>query len=224
MKRLPLYASYILAMVCGIACQRNQEQVNNKERTSFSTPEEAASKAKSDLLAVLRSGKSINLGVDQAAIEKSQPAPSIKHYQITFDQLLAAGSSNTFRGLMQNELTTVVPFVADNKVVTIAELAKDDKGWRVASLANKSVTNDLNLLGGALGESQGEIIMCDLPNSSIKVYGVKKNDAEMFYTDYPGFSLREGVSAERFLAVLKGDAAEFQRKFSDALKNQKLAH
>jgi hypothetical protein len=72
--------------------------------------------------------------------------------------------------------------------VTIAEVAKD-KGWRVMSLVDRSVSNDLNALRAITGEnSQDEITIYDLPHSAVKVYGIKKDNAEMFYSDYPGLT------------------------------------
>jgi len=44
----------------------------------------------------------------------------------------------------------------------------------------------------------------------------------VLYTNYTGFNLREPVPAERLLPVLKQDAAEFQRKYGDELKRQRV--
>jgi hypothetical protein len=55
------------------------------------------------------------------------------------------------------------------------------------------------------------------------VYGVKRGDAEVLYTDYEGrFSLREGVSAAVLVPVLKAGAIEFQRVYGDSLKRGPL--
>jgi hypothetical protein len=93
MKRLLVYTSLALTLLCVIACQRNQKDVNTNptEPTFFPTPEEAANKAKTDLLSILRSRKNMNLGVDAAALAKSQPARLIKQYQITFEKLTWGG-------------------------------------------------------------------------------------------------------------------------------------
>lgn len=223
MKCLLTYTSLTLTLLCAGACEKQRATTNATGPNSFSTAEEAANKAKTDLLSILRSGKNMILGVDEAALAKSKPARLIKHYQITFEQLLTADSTATFGNLAQNEMATVVPFVSDNSVVTIAEVAKDDKGWRVTSLVDQSVSNDLNALRTITGEtSQDEITIYDLPHSAVKVYGIKKDNSEMFYSDYPGFNVREGVSAERLLSVVKGDAAEFQRNYGAALKEQKV--
>ena len=223
MKRLFTYTSLTLTLLCAFACEEQRATTKATGPTFFSAPDEAANKAKSDLLSILRSRKNVDLGVDEAALAKSQPAKLIKHYQITFEQLLSADSAATFGNLAQNEMATVVPFVSDNSVVTVAEVAKDDKGWRVTSLVDQSVSNDLNTLRAITGEtSQDEITIYDLPHSAVKVYGIKKDNSEMFYSDYPGFNVREGVSAERLLSVVKGDAAEFQRNYGAALKEQKV--
>jgi hypothetical protein len=223
MKRLFTYTFLTLTLLCASACEKQQAKTKATGPTFFSTPDEAANKAKSDLLSILRSRKNVDLGVDEAAVAKSRPARLIKHYQITFEQLLNADSAATFGNLAQNEMAAVVPFVSDNSVVTIAEVAKDDKGWRVTSLVDQSVSNDLNALRAITGEtSQDEITIYDLPHSAVKVYGIKKDNSEMFYSDYPGFNVREGVSAERLLSVVKGDAAEFQRNYGAALKEQKV--
>jgi hypothetical protein len=217
MKRLLTYTSLTLTLLCASACEKQRATTNATGPNSFSTAEEAANKAKTNLLSILRSGKNMNLGVDEAALAKSQPARLVKHYQITFEQLLTADSAATFGNLAQNEMATVVPFVSDNSVVTIAE------GWRVTSLVDQSVSNDLNALRTITGEtSQDEITIYDLPHSAVKIYGIKKDNSEMFYSDYPGFNVREGVSAERLLSVVKGDAAEFQRNYGAALKEQKV--
>ena len=224
MQRLT-YILLTLTMLCGIACQRAQDHMNNNgnNQQTFSSAEEAANKAKSDLLAVLQSGNKINLGIDRTTLEKSQLAPPIKHYEVTFEKLLAADSASPFGNRAENEMTTVVPLVADYSVVTVAGVAKDDKGWKVASLADKSIADDLNALQAGSGDnSQGEITIYDLPHSPVKVYAVKKDDSEMFHTNYPGFNIFEGVAAEKLLSVLRRDAAELQNKYGAALKEQKL--
>lgn len=227
MKRLFTHTSLTLTLLCAIACQHNEQQVNTKttRSTTFSTPEEAANKAKSDLLSILRSGKNVNLGVDEAVLAKSQPARFIKHYQITFENLLTADSVAAFGNLAQNEKATVVPFVSDNSVVTIAEVAKDDKGWRVTSLVDQSLSNDLNALTAVTGDiSQGEITIYDLPHSPAKVYGIKRDNSEIFYSSYPGFNIEEGVSAERLLLVLRQDAEAFASKYGAALRERKVLY
>ena len=211
------------AMLYSIGCERNIFVKKESEPTYFSTQQEAASKGKSDLLAVLRARKEITLGLEEQTIEKSQPAAPIIQYQITFEDLLSA---NTFATLNRNELATVVPLVADDTVATIVEVAKDESGWRATSLADKSLSSELDVVRKAAGPQAG-IIIYDLPHSGSKVYGITQPagaqpSPTLFYTNYTGFNLNEAVPAERLLSVLKQDAAEFQRKYGDDLKNRKL--
>lgn len=201
----------------------------NDKPHSFSTAEEAANNAKNDLLTVLRTQKNVNLGLNEAAIEKSQPGKAIKHYQITFDELVSADATIFTR--VRNEIATVVPLVADNKVVTIVGVGKDGAGWSVASLVDKGISDDLNLLSGVSQEtSQGPVVIYDLPHSSVRVYAVLKTGGSAaagtttFHTNYPGFSMQEGVAAERLLPALQRDAAEFQRKHADEIAKQALVH
>jgi hypothetical protein len=110
-------------------------------------------------------GKSVKETWSKTSV--AQPARFIKQYQITFEKLLTADSAATFGNLAQNEMATVVPFVSDNSVVTIAEVAKDDKGWRVTSLVDQSVSNDLNALQAVTGDtSQREITSIPKPSVS----------------------------------------------------------
>ena len=201
----------------------------NNKPPSFATVEEAANDAKSDLLTVLRTQKNINLGLDAAAVEKSQPGKPIKHYQITFDELVSADA--TIFSKAGNEIAAVVPLVADNNIVTVAGVGKDAEGWRVASVVDKGISDDLNLLRRVSQDaSQGSVTIYDLPHSSVRIYAVTKAGGSIeppnvtFYTNYPGFNLQEGVEAQRLLPPLQRDAAEFQRKYGEAVNNQEVVH
>ncbi len=214
-----------------LACQPKQQPVTteNNKPPSFSTAEEAANDAKSNLLTVLRTRKNIHLGLDEAAVEKSQPGKPIRHYQITFDELVSADA--TIFTKVRNEIATVVPLVADNKVVTIAAVGNDAAGWSVASVVDKGISDDLNLLRSVTQDaSQGPVIIYDLPHSSVRIYAVRKGGgsdeagATTFYTNYPGFSMQDGIATERLLPALQRDAAEFQRKYGDGIAKQTLVH
>ena len=217
MKRILIYFGLTMVLLCSVGCQKEAGQ-----RTYFSTPQEAANKAKNDLLSVLRSRKDIALGLEQQTIEKSQPSTPIRHFQITFEDLASADS---FTALRRNELATVVPLVADATVATVVAVAKDEAGWKIASLADKSLASEVDVVRKAAGP-QTQIVIYDLPHSGEKVYAAMQpataGAGTMLYTNYRGFNLREPAPAERLLPVLKQDAAEFQRKYGDELKHQRL--
>lgn len=217
MKRILIYFSLTMALLCSVGCQKEAAQ-----RTYFSNPQEAANKAKNDLLTVLRSRKDIALGLEQQTIEKSQPAAPIKQYQITFENLASADS---FTALRRNEPALVVPLVADGTVATVVGVAKDEVGWKIASLGDKSLSGELDVVRKAAGPHT-EIVIYDLPHSGEKVYAAMQpatgGGGTVLYTNYTGFNLREPVPAERLLPVLKQDAAEFQRKYGEELKRQRV--
>jgi hypothetical protein len=217
MKRVLIYFCLTMALLCSMGCEKRAQR-----QTVFSTPREAANKAKNDLLTVLRSRKDIALGLEQQKIEKSEPAAPILQYQITFEDLAAADS---FTALRRNELATVVPLVADGTVATVVGLARDGAGWKVASVADKSLASEVEVVRKAAGP-QAQIVIYDLPHSGEKVYAamqpVTRGAGTVLYTNYTGFNLQEPVPVERLLPVLKQDAAEFQRKYGDELKRQRV--
>jgi hypothetical protein len=217
MKRILIYFGLTMAVLFSMGCKKEGEQ-----RSYYSTPQEAANKAKNDLLTVLRSRKDIALGLEQQTIEKSQPATPIRQYQITFEDL---ASANNFIALRRNEMATIVPLVADDTVATVVAVAKDEAGWKIASLADKSLASELDIVRKAAG-AHVEIAIYDLPHSGEKVYGAMQpatgGGGTVLYTNYTGFNLKEPVPAERLLPVLKQDAAEFQRKYGEELKRQRV--
>jgi len=217
MRRIFIYFCLTISVLFTMGCKKEAEQ-----RTYFSNPQEAANKAKNDLLIVLRTRKDITLGLEQQTIEKSQPAAAVLQYQITFEDLAAADS---FTALRRNELATVVPLIADGTVVTAVSLARSDAGWKVASVADTGLASELDVVRKTAGP-QTQIVIYDLPHSGKKVYAAMQpatgGGGTILYTNYAGYNLKEPVPAERLLAVLKQDAAEFQRKYGDELKRQRV--
>jgi hypothetical protein len=104
-------------------------------------------------------------------------------------------------------------------------VAKDEAGWKIASLADKSLASEVDIVRKAAGAGV-EIAINDLPHSGEKVYAAMQpatgGGGTVLYTNYTGFNLREPVPAERLMPVLKQDAAEFQRKYGEELKRQRV--
>ena len=118
-----------------------------------------------------------------------------------------------------------MPLVAGGAVATVVGVAKGEAGWKVASLADKSLASELDLVRKAVGPV-AQIVIYDLPHSGEKVYAAMQpatgGGGTILYTNYTGFNLSEAVPAERLLPALKQDAAEFQRKYGDELKRQRI--
>ena len=216
MKHILIYFVLTMAVFCSMGCQKEAGQ------RIFSAPLEAANKAKNDLLTLLRSRKDIALGLEQQTIEKSQPAAPVKQYQITFEDLAAADS---FIALRRNQMATVVPLVADGTIATVVGVAQDEAGWKIAFLADKGLSSELDVVRKAVGP-HAEIDIYNLPHSGERVYAamqpVTRGAGTLLYTNYTGFNLREPAPAQRLLQVLKQDAAEFQRKYGEDLKRQRV--
>ena len=89
----------------------------------------------------------------------------------------------------------------------------------------KSLSTELDIVRKAAGQ-QAAMVIYDLPHSGEKVYAAMQpataGAGTILYTNYTGFNLREPVPAERLLPVLKQDAAEFQRKYGEELKRQRV--
>ena len=76
----------------------------------------------------------------------------------------------------------------------------------------------------AVGDSvPQQVSLYEVTNLQTRVFGVKRGNVEMLFTDYAGrFSLREGVSAAVLIPALKAGAIEFQQQYGDSLKSGRL--
>jgi hypothetical protein len=129
-----------------------------------------------------------------------------------------------FEALVAEERNTVVPFLADGAVVTIVEIVEGADGWRVVGLAGRDIAQALDIVHRVAGDTVShQVTLYEVPNLQTRVYGVKRGEAEVLYTDYEGrFSLREGVSAAVLVPALKAGAMEFQRVYGDSLRRGPL--
>jgi hypothetical protein len=216
-------AAILLLAVVAAGCNNQQQNNMNKDQPQFfNSPAEAVKKAKADLLGILQSNKEFATGIDVATLEKAQPGEAIKQIETDFNKLLNADSTGSMDKLQASELNTVIPLLADNKILTVAELSKSNEGWKVAGLADKSMTDDLNAVKAAAGDS-ATITIYHLPNLQTNVYAVKKGDSELLYVNYGDkYSLRQGVRASELLPFLKAEAIDFQKRYGDEIKKQKL--
>src|ERR1051326_2813603 len=77
MKRILICFFLTIAMLCSMSCKKEGEQ-----RSHFSSPQDAANRAKNDLLTVLRSRRDFALGLDQQAIETSRPSAPVRQFSM----------------------------------------------------------------------------------------------------------------------------------------------
>jgi hypothetical protein len=219
-----LFLSIILTS-CGN--QKTSTQMDkDKQPQTFPSPDEAAKKGKSDLLSVLKTNKDINLNIDAAKLENSQPGKFLAHVQIDFDKLLRTDSVSALSQLTKSELNTLAPFVSENSVTAIVEINKktDGKGWQVAGLGNKNVTDDVNEISKAANMNPGkmDITVYEVPNLEMFIYEVTDTSGIKYYVNDGNNNLREGVSIQSLYPVLKEKATVFERNFGGLVRKQKV--
>src|SRR5690554_3630195 len=155
---------------------------NKKNGTVFSSEYEAAQKAKRDLIEILKSNEQINLGVTLEMIEKSSEGTPMRHVNLDFEKLLDTGSMNTIKGLISDDINTVVPLTYNDRITSIVEVYEKKDGWRIAGLGGVSLTNDLNIVRSA--SQSDEITIYQIPNLQGTIYGVSRNGKEIYFTNY----------------------------------------
>lgn len=208
-----------------IAC-RNEIRDMDGERDQpryFASPEEAVAKARQDFLEVLRADMGLNLGVDLATLERSTPGAAVRRVDVDFARLLTADPADSLGVLVQADRNTVVPLVADGRVVTIVEILRTEQGWRVVGFAGSDIAAELTAVLRAVPEAADiDVTLYEIPNLQTRVYGVRTAEAERLFTDYRDFSIEQSVSADVLIPTLRTDAVEFQRRFGDTLREQQL--
>lgn len=213
----------LTVFACGEKTDGNGNGGQNQQ-PAFATPEEAVENAKKDFLEILKTGQDFNLGVDAATLERAEAGELLRYMDLDFAKIMQADSTTTFDQLTSSERTSIVPMAVDGNVATIVELTQDDKGWRVAGLAGTETTNELNVVYNAISDTvSNTITVYEIPNLNGKIYGVNNGSEDLYYTNYGDkFSLRQGVTAQVLLAVLREDAIIFQREYGDLIKGKGL--
>ncbi|SFV31513.1 hypothetical protein SAMN05660895_1096 [Thermoflavifilum thermophilum] len=211
------------------------QQTPDTSSPGFSSPQEAAAQGQKDLLAILRMHSGDTYGItDTTLLAKAVPGNPVMHYVLDFQRLLQIDSANSLSDFPKEEANTIVPLVTDGQLVTIVELSHQDQQWKVAALAGKALTDDLQVIYQIMpryaGIGQGaQIQLIEVPNLQAKLFVVRANPQgerlgpqEWVFARYAGFSLREPVPVSTLMSVLHRDAVQFQREYGEQLKKQKL--
>jgi hypothetical protein len=226
MRTLFKACSLVLLSVLTMACNRREEDMpgDQGQPQYYTTADETVKNAKAAFLAALQYNKDINLGVDSATVARSTPGTPVRRVELDFAKLLTADPAAGFDALVKSEKSTVVPLLSGDSVVTIVEVRREDRGWKLVGLAGKDIADDLSAVLRAVGNTpQSQTTLYDVPNLQTKVYGVKSAGGETLFANYKDrFDIRKGVSAAALIPVLKADAVAFQSKYGEALKNQRL--
>ena len=222
-KLSPLFIAALALHSCSTGQQKKDTM--QKPQQKFASQQEAINKAKSDFVEIIRLTKDINTGVDADILEKAQATKPVRKTSISFDKLLAADYTTDFSTLTTTDSTTIVPFSNNGKIVAVAELNKDEKGWGVIGLNDNDISNTLNIIAKSLpAMDESTIILYEIPNLSTRVYGFTSNKGTYYFTDYDGFDLRRPISSRQLISILTPAANEFQKKYGDIIKKEKLVY
>lgn len=176
-------------------------------------------KGKSDLVKVLEQTKGeYNFGLTVDEVNRSNTGSPIEYKEMNFNSLLNYKSGD-ITPLLGETQKWVVPFMINNKVITTISLGESKGKYSVIELINHRYHNELGQLPTNLRSSKMKgLTMVYVPNLNTIAYimGTK------VYTAYGGNSIRDGISVQSFLNILKKDAIEFQRKYGDELKKGRL--
>jgi hypothetical protein len=211
-----------------VSCKREAEQdkmTQQKKPKIFSSLDEASKNAKSDLQEILKLDKDIKLNIDPKELEQSSPEGSVKHYMVDFKKLTSKDSLKSLKDISADEGITIVPFVYNKRVIAAASINKVQSGWSVGGLFNNRITGDIDKIKKIQQKMpNAEINYFEVPNIDAHVYQVSADTSIRFFADYSNvFSVEKEVNFQELAAVLKKDAAEFQRKFGkDLIDGKKL--
>ena len=217
-KSVPFFLLSIFMLASCSSQERSEEMAVNK---SYASPEDAANKGKSDLLEVLGTNLDIDLRIDPAKLKEAQLGKLISYVELDFAKLLTTDSLATLSDIVAGEKSMIAPFVADGQVVTIIEVGKTSDGWEVTALANSDITNGLNQTG-FVGTGEAKIILYEVPNLNLFIYGVTEDSKERYFLNFEEFTLKQQVELSAFYPLMRKRAIAFDKKFGDRIQSEKL--
>ncbi len=211
----------IFQLLIGSCMKKDTTENNdNSKQEYFANPQEAAKKAKSDFLEVMKSSKDLNLGFNASALEGTETGNPFVLEELDFDKILSMDSSSSFNSISKGVKNTIVPFLDNKNVVTVAMLRSSSDGYSISGLGDAKMALDLTILDLS---DQSDFTAYEVPNLNIIIYKKVSNSTELYFTDYEGrFNLSQGVSFQELSKTLKSEAILFNRKYGDEVKKQKL--
>lgn len=209
-----------LVMVSAASCSRDRDMPpTSSPAPQFQSSDEAVAQGKRDLLDILRSNRGLNLGVDAAQLERAMPAAPLRVVEIDFAKLLAADNAMPLQELGSSR-GNATPLQVDGQVVALIETDSISDRWRVSSIGNQALQEDLNQIDP--GVRSGVLDYFEVPNLDARIFAATIDGQVRYLTRHAGFSLRQPLSIEELLPRLKADALEFQRLYGEQLKEGRL--
>lgn len=196
---------------------------NMENENMFKTPEEAALKAKDNLVELI-SKKMLEINATADEIKESKLGSLVKAYQLNFDDILKVDDSGSFDRLKKNEEFTAVPLINQGSVLTAVQLAKRENSWIISGLTLSTIPNELQQISRLInGLDNAKIQILVVPNINAVIYELQKDDSKAYHTNYSDeFDISKEIPPEVLLPYLKKKAMEFNRNYGDELKRTKL--
>jgi hypothetical protein len=205
---------------CAQQDDRKDEDEMNGDKT-FASPEEAAEKAKRDLIELLETRKDLDMQIDAERLRNAEISSLVNYVEVDFTKLVNTDSVKSLSQISAGQKSMIAPFVLDNNVVATAEVGKVNDGWKVIGLSNPAITNDLNS-PGIMHDRNMRVTLYEVPNLQVFIYAQQQDTTEKYFLNFENFDIREGVPLSVFYPVLHERAARFQREFGDRLQREKL--
>jgi hypothetical protein len=124
--------------------------------------------------------------------------------------------------MAKGEAVTAVPLIIGPEVVSIVTLRNENNQFGVATLGDKQLSTELNMVSQLTSGLQNVSIL-EVPNLNATVYAVKDSaGASWYHTSYNNNSIRQPMPAADLVRALRADAEAFQKQFGDELKKGKL--
>lgn len=214
----------ILLLFFMISCNdtngNSQDGRGNDQPKTYPSPTEAANAAKQDMLDAM--DQKVALNIDKEKLRGANPAAPVMRYELQWDALLKADSSASFATLSGSDPAAIVPLINGNEVVTVVGIRQDKQAYSIATLGDKQLSSDLDLVSRASGKTTDNIKIYEIPNLQAMIYEVMLDSAKaMYFTSYNN-SLRQGMEASRLLPMLRANAETFEKQFGAEIRKGKL--
>lgn len=214
----------ILLLFVMISCNdtngNSQDGRGADQPKTYPSPTEAANAAKQDMLDAM--DQKVALNIDKEKLRGANPAAPVMRYELQWDALLKADSSASFATLAGNDPAAIVPLINGNEVVTVVGIRQDKQAYSIATLGDKQLSSDLDLVSRASGKTTDNIKIYEIPNLQAMIYEVMLDSAKaMYFTSYNN-SIRQGMEASRLLPMLRANAETFEKQFGAEIRKGKL--
>jgi|GEM_PF-2923955 len=207
-------------------CSQSNPKMNEPTAPNpvFPSMEEAVNKGKSDFVELLRQKAFAQADLNPEALEKATLGTPLETFQVDFDKLMDSDSMVTWAQISGDKEQSAIPLLEGGRTLSTVEVAQNEKGWSVVGLNNNNFIRGIRAVQQALkGSNYSKIALYEVPNIRAKIYVATTPEGDVYFADYPGrYSLGDPIPANDLFRIIKGDALEFNKKFGDQLKKQKL--